>query len=185
MKKNNTTIVFIAFAVYFLLVGYACNDTSKPTLPTDDNKVITTLKLELKDTLSGSLFSFFYRDPDGVGGSLPIQLDTIKLDTQRVYKSTLKILNETNPNSVTDVSSEIKTEASNYIICYTISNTNLVISRTDTDGTYPLGLESIWNTKKSSSGILNVKLKHQLNLKNGSCEPGETEISVDFPFIIK
>lgn len=185
MKKNIKTAVLVSFWAILAIAIHACNDTSNPPSPIDEQEVITTLKIELKDTISGALYSYFFRDPDGEGGNSPIQWDTIKMDTQRVYKSTLRILNESNPNAIIDVSNEIKAEASSHIICYTVSNALLTVTRTDTDGTYAVGLESIWNSKTLATGKLNIKLKHQPNLKNGSCDPGETDIDVDFPIIIK
>ena len=181
MKTKIKTLVVLAFVVFLI---DSCNDTSNPPSPTDEGEVITTLKVELKDTISGALFSYYFRDPDGEGGNPPVQWDTIKLDTQRVYKVELKILNEFNPNAIIDVSNEIRAEATSHIICYTPANTGLSVTRTDTDGTYPIGLESLWKSSKKSLGFINIKLKHQPSTKNGSCDPGETDIDVIFPLLI-
>lgn len=181
MKKNKITTSLITLSVFAAFIINSCNDTSNPPSPTDDSEVITTLKLELKDTISGVLYSYFFRDPDGEGGNSPVQWDTIKLDSQKVYKVVLKILNESNPNAIIDVSNEIKAEATSHIICFTPANTGLIVTRTDTDGTYPIGLESLWKSGKNSNGTLNIKLKHQPGLKNGSCDVGETDIDVNFP----
>ena len=184
MKKNIKYSIFIGFWAIAIFLIQSCNESSISPTPTDENESITTLKVELKDTISGSLYSYFFRDPDGEGGNSPIQWDTIKLDSQKVYKATLKILNESNPNSIIDVSNEIKAEATSHIICYTPANTGIAVTRTDNDGTYSLGIESLWKTTGKSNGTLNIKLKHQTGLKNGSCDPGKTEIDVNFLLII-
>lgn len=185
MKKSISIILFIAIAGIVVVFLGSCNDTSKPPLPSDEKEFITTFKIELKDTVNGALFSYFYRDTDGEGGKVPIQCDTILLDTQIVYKATLKILNETNPNSIIDVSNEIKTESTSHIICYTSNISDFKITRTDTDGTYTIGLESIWKASTVAFATLNIKLKHQSGLKNGTCDLGTSDFIADFPVKIK
>ncbi|MCC6721589.1 MAG: hypothetical protein IT243_05260 [Bacteroidia bacterium] len=185
VKKIKPILFLICLFVLYLLFTTSCNDTSKPPIPADQNELITTLKIELKDTVSGALYSFFYRDIDGDSNTIPDQWDTVKLDTGRIYKVTLKFLNETNPNLITDVSTEIKAEATEHIICYTPSLAELNITRTDNDGTYSLGLESLWKTKGIANGNLNIKLMHQAGLKNGSCEPGVADSDITFRISIK
>jgi hypothetical protein len=49
----------------------------------------------------------------------------------------------------------------------------------------PLGLISKWMTKQKSKGSVNIQLKHQPGVKDGSKTPGETDAMVEFPVIIE
>lgn len=162
----------------------SCKDPSNPPTPTNEEELITTLKIELTDTLTGQKFNYFFRDLDGEGGNLPSQWDTIKLADSSFYKVNLKFLNESNPNSVVDITAEITTEKANHIICLTPVLVNAVVTRTDSDGTYEIGLSSTWKTGKVSTGDITVSLKHQPGIKNGTCDPGETDVEVKFPMKI-
>ena len=162
----------------------SCTDPAIPPAPTNESELITTLKVELTDTLTGQKLNYYFRDIDGEGGNAPSQWDTIKLSDSSFYNVSLKFLNESNPNSIKNITLEIDAEKNNHIICFTPSVVNAIILRTDTDGAYQIGIASTWKTGKTSAGNITIVLKHQPGLKNGGCDAGETDVQVVFPAII-
>src|SRR3990167_2160051 len=56
---------------------------------------------------------------------------------------------------------------------------------TNSDGTYEVGLLSSWVTQAISTGETTITLKHQPGVKNGQCDPGETDIELTFHTIIE
>jgi hypothetical protein len=60
---------------------------------------------------------------------------------------------------------------------------NLVVSRTDLDNNNPplqVGLTDNFVTGVTSNGWLRVVLRHQPNVKNGTFDPGSTDLDVNF-----
>ena len=60
---------------------------------------------------------------------------------------------------------------------------NLTVSRTDQDTNNPplqIGLQDSFVTGAASSGILRVVLRHQPNAKNGTYDPGSTDLDVTY-----
>lgn len=187
MKTNFfKQIIFIASFFVIALAINSCNDTTTtPPKPTNDEELITTVKVEFKDSASGQLLNYYFRDLDGEGGNGPSQWDTLKLSPNRTYTAVVRFLNESNPNNIINVSTEIKAEQADHIICYRETSTKILITRTDSDGSFPLGLESKWITATMASGDVTITLKHQLGIKNGSCDPGATDVEVKFPTVVK
>ncbi len=184
-KITYKSIVFISTFIVLALCINSCTDVITPPEPTNDSELITTLKVEMTDTLTGQKLNYFFRDLDGEGGDAPSQWDTIKLKDSSFYKVSLKFLNESNPNSIKNITLEIVAENKNHIICYTPAIINTIISRTDTDGTYPIGITSTWKTGAASSGSITIVLKHQPGVKDGTCDPGATDVQVIFPVSLK
>ncbi len=187
MTKHSFIKTFFYFSA-FVAIAYAingCTDPSVLPIQTNDKELITTLKIELTDTITGNKLNYFFRDLDGIGGKSPSQWDTISLNDSSYYRVNLKLLDESNANAVDDVSQEIFAERATHIICYAIQNVNTVINRTDTDGTYQLGLASTWKTGSSSAGDVVITLKHQPGSKNGGCTAGETDVEVKFRMLVK
>jgi hypothetical protein len=86
---------------------------------------------------------------------------------------------------VVNITDEIKKEQENHIVCYEVSNANLTVTRTDSAGVFLLGLSSKWKSGLKSSGDLTVTLKHQPGIKDGSCNPGATDVEVKFPVKVR
>ncbi len=183
-KSILNTILFVGSFIATAISIQSCTDPTTPPTPTNETELITTVKVELTDTLSGQKLNYFFRDLDGEGGNAPSQWDTIKLSDSSFYKVSIKFLNESNQNAVQDITQEILAEQANHIVCITPQTLNAIIAITDSDGTYKLGLASTWKTTTASTGNITIILKHQPGIKNGSCDPGETDVQVAFPAII-
>jgi len=61
----------------------------------------------------------------------------------------------------------------------------LEIVSIDSDGNYSIGLKTQWQAKNLTSGELTLTLKHQPGVKDGTCDPGETDVEVVFPISIQ
>lgn len=182
MKK--LSIYFVTAA---LLLG-ACkkdeNDPQNPT-PTNEEELITTVTLHFyeKGNVDNHVMGSF-RDVDGAGGNAAT-IDTIILDTNTIYTASIELLDESGTD-VVDITTEVKEESDEHIFCYEPSTSEINITITDSDGTYPLGVETEWTTGNTASGSVKVTLKHQPNgQKDGSCSSGETDVEVDFPVVIQ
>ena len=57
---------------------------------------------------------------------------------------------------------------------------DITIQRTDSDGNFEVGLQSLWETGTTGNGTVMIRLKHQPGVKDGTCAPGETDIELDF-----
>ena len=178
------------FLAAVLIVGCKKDDDSpKPSSsnpPVNEEELITTVKITFVDTAGVEpTVTVFFRDPDGDGGNAPTQFDTIRLAANSVYNATLEVFDESK-NPVEDITEEIEEEADEHLFCYTPSNVNLSIVRTDMEldygvgGTLEVGLASQWTVGNTSVGTIQVVLKHQPGVKDGTCAPGDTDVELNF-----
>lgn len=164
-------------------------DSDDPRNPNRDGIIdhgfITTVELVFTpqdDTLKS--VSFLFSDPDGPGGLPPIRVDTITLSSGSVWNCSIKLWDESDPANPVDITYQFRLQDQDHIVCFDASaplQSALQIERTDTDGTYEVGLESSWTTLEPSAGSVQVTIKHQVGLKDGTCIPGSTDVEVVFP----
>lgn len=162
------------------------DDPKTPPVATNDEEVITTCILQFTDP-SGvqPAVSATFRDPDGDGGNLPTQFDTIRLHPSTSYEASIILLNET-VTPADSISNEVLEEGDEHLFCFDVQDANVTITRTDSDGTFEIGLESLWVTGAAGNGHVTVTLKHQPDgIKNGTCDPGDTDIEIAFPIKIQ
>jgi hypothetical protein len=149
----------------------------------EEAELITTVQVEVKkgDSLIGQ---FQWKDLDGEGGADPLPTDTIPMDSGVIYKIGLQFLNES-INPAENITEEISAEAVDHLVCFTSAPLPIAVTIKDSDGTHPIGLATEWigNTKGTSK--LRIILRHQPGVKDGTCEPGETDVDVEFPISIK
>lgn len=149
--------------------------------PEHEEELITTVKITLTDTSnSANIVEAKFADLDGEGGDAPSAFDTIRLQKSTVYKGQIELLNESESPSE-NITEEIEEEGDEHLFCFT-SSSALTITSTDSDGTYPIGLQTLWKTTSDtlSDGFVLVTLKHQPDIKDGTCSPGETDIELNF-----
>lgn len=181
MKITKLSCLLIAG---FVLLLQACkkDDDLVPVPPpvANESEIITTLKITFKDSLGVKPdVTAIFRDTDADGGNAPVQFDSIRLQASTTYLATLEVLDETK-TPLLDITPEIIQEAAEHLFCFTPAVSGLSIRSTDTYGNYRLGVKSTWTTGGAASGSAMVKLKHQPGVKNGTCDPGETDIEVNF-----
>lgn len=172
---------------------YSCTDKEdssvKPGISINPNQeeLITTVEIQLSDSNHIPLDTVSFNDPDGDGG-IPPSIDTLKLGKGQKYFVKLNFLDKSNPADIKDITAEIKAEGDEHLICFDPMNiSGLNIIRTDSDGTYELGIESSWTVDanaNSNNGKLRLSLKHQPGVKDGTCAPGTTDVEIDFPVTI-
>lgn len=182
MNATKFNYLLTAFAIAFLLALQACKPDEPPTTT---EELITTIEVNFSDSANSSdKYTYIYKDTDGDGGNPPEKFDTIKLVQGKTYFCTLKILDESG-SSTKDITEEIKNESADHLFCFAVRDINSKIKRTDTDGTFEIGIESKWLSGSAGNGFVRITLKHQPGVKNGQCDPGATDIDIDFPVQIK
>jgi len=116
MKTTIKTIAFVAIAA---LSFSACKKDKKsdepsvetPIAPTDPPEVITTIRLAITDSITGTTKTYAYKDPDGDGGTIGAFLnesgthDTIVLSSNTTYFTKIYILDES--KTPTDSTSKV------------------------------------------------------------------------------
>jgi len=78
------------------------------------------------------------------------------------------------------ISIEVKEEDDEHLVCYSVhGGTTVTITDKDENG-LDLGLEAEVNTADAEMGHFTISLKHQPDVKDGSCDVGETDVEVRF-----
>jgi len=148
MKTTSKTIACVAIAA---LSFSACKKkdhnievptVDNPIAPTDPPEVITTVRLALKDSASGIVKTYAYKDPDGDGGTVGSFLnesgthDTLVLLSNTTYFTQVYILDESK-NPTDSTSNVIAGEESNEHMLFfngdpaaTGNNANTIVSST-------------------------------------------------------
>lgn len=183
MKKRTNTLMAIAFAAAAIWTGCKKDDdtVTDPPPPGNEEEVITTMKLTFVDSSNTANIKYAtFRDPDGDGGLSYDIFDTIKLDANKTWITTILLLNESG-NPIDTISNEVLDEGADHLFCFSPTGTSATVIKTDLDNNgLPIGLQSKWYTTVAGNGTMQVELKHQPGVKNGSCSVGDTDISVDF-----
>lgn len=173
------------------LTATACKKEKKkevenPTNP-NEQELITTFKIVFTDT-NGVLpnVEAQFVDVDGPGGNNPTVFDTIRLAANATYHATITLLNEA-AIPAQNITAEVEEEGVDHLFCFDLtSGLNAVITRTDLDANnLPIGIMSQWVTGNASTGTSTIRLRHQPGVKNGQCDPGETDIELNFHTIIQ
>jgi len=176
------TLKFSTLLLLLFVMGFV-SSCKKDDDPEEENEeeVITTLRMTFSEQGASNTFTVTFQDPDGEGGNAPTVFEDINLAANTVYDVSIELLNESDPNDVEDITEEILEEDNEHLFCFTPSTGELSVQRTDTDGTFEVGLQSTWTTTNADNGTVNVTLKHQPDgVKDGTCSPGDTDIELDF-----
>ncbi len=163
--------------------------------PSDDNELITTVKLEFtpidinNDDEEDDSLVFYWKDTEGDG--IVDRLDPIVLNDDTQYDLHVQLLDETKVPKV-DISKSIIEEADVHLFVYKILPASLLklnIKDHDSNG-LALGLRADVKTGSKGNGKIRVLLKHQPPVngqkqKDGSEDPGSTDVDVEFNVSIK
>jgi len=121
---------------------------------------------------------------DAVG---PTQIDTLKLRADATYNCTIGILDET-VLPAGNIGEEISERRNYHIFCFYpsgLSGFSMVATDVDTNvPALPFGMENKITTGGTGNGQIEVALKHQPNVKDGTCDPGSVDFNVVYPVIV-
>lgn len=183
MKSMKKTFLMALLATS-LVVGCKKDEPS----PTEDNELITTIRL--KFTESGTTTSFTFKDLDGPGGKAPV-IDKISLKPNKTYMVALEILDESKM-SIVNTTDDIQSKKDEHIFEFiSTPATLLMVTPTDKDSRgFNVGLVASAMTTSAGTGKLQVVLHHQppvggKPIKNGSFTLGSTDVDVSFEVEIK
>ena len=122
-----TNLKYLIFTGLILLSAMfsACDDDDN--LQLNEEELITTVRLTFSE--NGNSTTFFARDTDGDGGNPPL-IDTIRLTSGLNYSMQIEFLDESNSNDIKDITSEVREESNDHLVCLT---SNLIDQPTITD----------------------------------------------------
>lgn len=187
--KRDSILKFVyvfAFASIVMLNSCKKQDNEETPLP-EENELITTIRLQVVDTLSLDTFVFSWRQPAGAGTA--ISVDTIKLVANKAYRVSIDLLDESK-NPVESITEEIEGDANSHRFVYSTNVAGTSIKILDYDTHLPpleLGLKFLLGAGDAGTGNFNVLLKHYTDLdpKTNGINAGSTDIEVAFPMVIK
>lgn len=153
----------------------------------DEHDAIVKVQLVFTDSATNTAAgTFTWSDPDGIGGNNPTQIDTIQLNASKVYTVALMVYALHDGTHEENITADILAEKNDHLFVYKNITGNLSVVVTDKDdNNLPIGIESKWVTGTFSSGSVNVLLRHQPGVKDGSETPGDTDVDVTFPVNIQ
>lgn len=190
IMNKHIHVALAALATASITIFGSCKkDDDLPEVPqpvVNEPEQITTVELHITNVATNAHWEVTWSDPDGSGGDAPT-IDSILLDSGAVYDVEVHFLDESGDAAV-DVTAEVREENGEHLICFEPVDLGgaLTIVRTDSDGTYEVGLESQWTAGAPASGEIEVILKHQPDgEKDGTCDPGDTDVEVHFELTIK
>ncbi|MGF7214197.1 hypothetical protein GGR92_000337 [Spirosoma lacussanchae] len=182
----------LLFLLPMALLVAACNNDEENPTPTDDNEAITTATLTL--TSQTTPVQTVTATVENLNTNADFSRATLTLRPNTTYTGVLSLLDKTKTPTL-DVSAEVAEEANEHLVVYTFTPTtgspaSVTVTATDRDtnpapGPYPIGLATQIRTGATGSGKLKVVLRHQPNVKNGTSQPGSSDLDTDFSVTIQ
>lgn len=188
MFKNKLKFGMIAVLALALGVSGCKKDDDEELPEADENELITKVSLKFTNTADASdVATVTWADPDGEGGVAPT-IGTLTLKPSATYNLEVsEVLNETTDDEEErNVLNEINEESDEHLWVYKPSGVNLSIVRTDKDANnLEIGLKGRATTGVAGTGTLQVILRHQPGVKDGTEAPGSTDFEGTFPVTIQ
>lgn len=153
--------------------------------PVPGNEFLTTVGLKVTNATNTADVQYAYWTDTTLIRHPADSINTPVLNLKASTKYNVEVLfQDRTTTPFGDVTAEIKERENYHLICFTVSpSLNLTVVRTDKDTNVPaleVGLTDTFTTAAAGTGELNVQLRHQPNVKNGSCEPGSTDADVTY-----
>lgn len=190
-----TKLKYLAYALIASTTITACKrdevDPITPPPPTNEEELITTLRLHFHSVGGAEHKHMEFTDLDGSGGNAPvIHGDTLSADS--VYHVHVEMLNESG-SPAEDITQEIEAESDVHQFFYQVSGASATVAYDDADANgHPIGLETVWTVGAASNGTVVVTLRHQPDKTASGVSSGdityaggETDIEVSFPLVIE
>jgi len=186
MKTVKTNYLLAVLASASILSS--CSDKADDPKKNEENELITTVHLHLTKA-NGDMAMATWKDltPDDLAGRT---IDTLFLDDSTSYTGRVELKDQSKSPEV-DITAEVKEEADDHLFVYKQTPATAVpffdLVRTDKDSKN-LVLGSTFtlttSTPKGKTG-LNIILKHQPGIKDGSEGLGDADIDVVIPIVIR
>jgi hypothetical protein len=177
MLHNFTKKLFPLLAITVLFT--ACK---KDKNETNEEELITTIKLDFVPVGGGATASFTFKDLDGDGGAPPTLYQDIVLAPNKTYNVSITLTNES-VSPAEDITAEVASEGVDHQFYYAPTGANVTVSNLNNDGGgLPLGLTSTWTTTAVSNGTVKITLKHKPGIKAAGdlVTKGDTDVELDW-----
>jgi hypothetical protein len=181
------TVKFLTAAILTTTLFISCDkDDDKKNEPVNEEELITTVKVTLKD--GAETITLTSKDLDGDGANQPQVTVSGDLKANTSYSGTVDFLDETkNPAAV--ITEEIEEEDVDHQIFFQAVPALGDFTYNDFDtNTKPVGIEFTYNTKDATSGTITVTLRHTPNKSAVGVSTGDitnaggsTDAEVVFP----
>ena len=187
IMNNKFKLGFIAATALVMSISACKKD--KPLPEPEENELITKVSLKFTNVANASdVATVTWSDPDGDGGVAPT-IGTLNLKANTAYTFEVsEVLNETASEAdERNILNEIIEEADEHLWIYKpATGLNLVVVRTDKDANnFQIGIKGTAAVGAASTGNLQVTLRHQPGVKDGSDTPGSTDFSAAIPVNIQ
>lgn len=165
----------------------ACGDSS--TAPGGESEVISRVTLTLTPSTGGAAITAYIDDADGNGPGAPsAQVGGLALTRGVTYTGTVKFENRL-ASPVEDITAEVRAEANEHRVFYTVTATGVTLTTTDVDGANrPLGLQfSKVLATSATAGSLRVVLCHYGSITKPASATtctGDTDVNQLFTFTV-
>lgn len=193
MKTKKSTWIWAVFAFTAVLILNGCKKKEDPKPTPNEEELITTVKLKVKNTLlSSDSTEVIWKDTDGDGGNPPV-IGTLTIKANSFYSAYLTLLDESHAGHTHNINEEINNEKAEHQFFYqaTGNMSNFAYVDFDANGK-PVGLQFSFQTGAAGSGTLKITLRHKPNksatgVSSGDITNagGETDIEVTFPVTIQ
>lgn len=192
MKKN--IIIVSVFVAMILFVASCKKDDGIITNPEPvEQELITRVTVTITGT-GGFDRSFSYSIENGFGGTTPgsINIDTIKLDTNKQYSVAVEVWND-KASPAENVTDEVNSENTEHLFLWEAAPStgaggiSFANGNTDDNGN-PFNQNGTVTTGSMGNGQLTVTLKHQPTNKaanTASAAGGETDAEAIFPVSLR
>lgn len=191
MKRFNFPLLTFATVLFFSCSSDDDNTTT-PIQVVVENEVITTVELAITDSEAGTTETISWKE--GVNDNATKRPE-IALAANKSYTTAIKFLNESNPNSVDNITDEVKKDKDEHYVFYTPENTLTGFTlasnpASDTIDSNDIGIniETTWTTGDASTGTLTAFLIHEPTTKSGTARSdfgGSTDIEVTFNITVE
>ena len=179
MKKQ--TLILLTAIVALLIVWSSCNKKVQSPAVNIANEPLTTVEILATNTVDATDTPSARWVQLDLTGAIPPDTSHANLTLRKnaSYNVQIKVL-----DTLYDTTPTIIERENYHLFCFDIgAGLNLTVTRTDHDNNnppLPIGLTDLIVTTTASSGSLVVTLRHQPNVKDGTCAPGSTDIEGDF-----
>jgi len=178
--KNTLSLLALVSMLFFQSCG-----KNEDLVFEGEQELITDVILTLTPVAGGTPAVLLFNDPDGEIGSVAPEITVGILQSGTTYIGEIVLLNNAG-ESTEDITAEVKAEGEEHLFCYTTDG-DITIDITDKDASgLNLGILTLWSVGSTIGNTeVQVVLKHQPGVKNGSCDVGDTDIEIVFPIAIE